>query len=70
MSDPYALIVTDEDVCSALCDLKHRLKGRISKPHSPLADALDEAVNAFLREHRLDLDPQEFATLPEWRSER
>lgn len=55
-------IKTDDDLLAVLCDLKHYLKGGI--PYSPLRADFNDAINGFLRRHRLDTDPQAFASMP------
>lgn len=55
-------IRTDEDLCSVLDELVHGLGA--GRPLSPLRNAFSAALRGFLREHRLDEDPDCFASLP------
>ena len=55
-------IKTDEDLITAIDELKHNLKTGI--PYSPMKAEFNAMLNAFISKWKLDGDPHAFATPP------
>lgn len=53
----------DEDVVKLIDELKYRLKPAF-RTESPIALALNTALNRIIIDHKLDDDPHTFATMP------